>query len=125
MKRIVIAAVVLLAVSTPLWATMPNQTCQIGQCGAYVCLGACVQGPCPTPCPNPCTPCGGCQGGASVVMMSSCQMMGSCGGYVGMHAQCVITSHVCGVPNPCNPGPWACNMPILNWNGATLSICLP
>ena len=125
MKRIVVALVAILAVSTPLWATVTNQTCQIGQCGSYISMGTCVPAPCPTPSPNPCTPCGGCQGGVSVVMVSSCQMTSSCGGCVGTHAQCVITAHVGGAPW-CSPATWPHNMAVLNWNGTSLlNICLP
>lgn len=129
MRGMKLVVVVLLLACAPGWATGPNLTWQIGQCNTWNACGGCNPTPYPTPCPTPhCPPCGGCtphpgiscEVTSSMVVVTNCQVTGQCGGSVGMHTQCVITSHIGGTAYPFISGLFMHNLACLGVNGNTV-----
>jgi hypothetical protein len=127
MKRMMILAIALLAVSTPVWAnTLLCPTSQIGLCNSYIMCGGCIPTPCPMSCliPNPCSSMGNCQMLSCVATINTCLMSGPCG-VIGMQNACAMTSQI--GYNHCVPQAMIQCMAGMNMNGhcTVLNIGIP
>jgi hypothetical protein len=127
MKKRIILGVAVLAVSAPVWATLPYPTSQIGLCNPILMCGGCVPtpcpipSPCPCPVPTPCPPCGSCQVTSCIMVINNCLMSGPCG-VVGMQNYCAMNSQIgC---NPCVPPAVMQCMAGMNVNGHNMALAI-